>query len=426
MTQILPSNSFWSMLPDMVGTGIDRYYQAQDRKNARTTEERNQLLQQLGLLEKQAQAGADVNAQISTIMEKLGMGKVTPATTAGQEREKILKTPDKSIEVKGFDMPGGAPIQGFTVKGKETISDDRYRKAGLPTNLDREREGVDRQVTAIKARAAKGEQITPYEASLAGIKTQQQVGMEGAQTASAFMGKTAPTYIKEWVLRNGGRIKATGADNNVDEMIGEAYGAFLERFGDKIPEQDRTNAKADFTAAAYDLLKDQENMDMEKAKLDLQRWIASNRSRGGGSTTSPEDSGKLVDMLTRMGNGVENDIATTFGTQQKVFMQALLQGMKPEQMGANRVGYESFVQQVSKLNKIRAASAAAARGLSSDPTVLSILDELSNGSSSAAPADGSAPRPKRLTRDGREIITADQKAYLQANGKWDASKYVVE
>jgi len=414
------------MLPDMVGTGIDRYYQAQDRKNARTTEERNQLLQQLGLLEKQAQAGADVNDQISTIMERLGMGKVTPAVTPGQEREKILKTPERSINFQGVDVPGGVPVLPFTIKGKETISDDRFRKAGLPTRLDREKEGVDRTITDIKARAARGEKVTPYEASLAGIRTEQQVGLEGAKSASEFMGKTAPTYIKEWVTRNGGRINVTGPKKNVDEMIGEAYGAFLERFGDKIPEQDRTNAKADFAAAAYDLLNEQSKMDLQKAELDLRREIASICSRDGGNKTDPKSSNKLIDMLTHMDNEVENDIATTFGTQQKVFMSALLQGRKPEQMGANRVGYESFVQQVSKLNKIRAASAAAARGLSSDPTVLSILDELSNGSSSAAPADGSAPRQKRTTRDGREIITADQKAYLQANGKWDASKYVVE
>lgn len=432
--QVIPSQSFWAMLPQMTSQALDRYYEGKDRKTAKEERERNQTLQQLGILQTQAAQGADVNDEISKLLEKIGLPNVSPRETPEQLQARIMAMPESSFSMPDIEVPwtglpsgGGAPIQGFEVKGRDSVSDDELRRARLPTRFERKREDVESsgldvqgQINAIKARAARGEEITEHEANLAGIKTRQQVGLEGATNVATFIKGNAGPYIKEWFAKNGGQV----GPNNMDTMIDQSYGAFVERFGDKIPESARTDARAYFAEEAYQLYKDRLDEDYRRNQLGLQREIANLRNRGG---SDPETSGRLVDMLTRMGNGIENDIQTTFQGRTHMLMQELVKMQQNPNYKSQLPGIDEFRAQVQKLEQVRSASAMAAMGLTTDPKLQEMLTTIASGTptGTGAPTGGQGTAPP-VMRGGKRVITSDMKQYLMSQGAWDASKYVVD
>lgn len=440
--QVAPT-SFWSMLPSITGQAIGQYQQSSDRNHAEQDRQRGILLQQLGILQSQAANGADVNGQISDLMSKLGMSGAQPAQTPAQLRQQIMNTPDATVPgmtpqvVQDGKVVGTAPeaaTSDTTIKGIDRFTDQQRHLAGLQTSGEVSRDQaatsdaqLQTKINAIKSRAASGQPVSDYEASLAGINTPGQVGMENAGKVTDFVNKNADGYVKEWLLKNGGRIVQNGPKANTEQMIDQAFGSFMDRYGDKIPPQSATDARAAFAKSAYGVLQDQNDLDLKRQQMQLQYAIADLKKKSGAGV-DPELSGKLVDQINRVADGLEKQQKDMGGANQSVFMAALMAGKKPQDMGALADSYTQFADVTTRLNAARSAAAGVARGLSSDPQVQHFLDIASGVDKAQAdkPTGQQSTSPQPRAKDNRLIVSQQEKIQLQKMGKWNDSKFVVQ
>lgn len=408
-TIILPPNSFWSVLPQITKSALDSYQNAQDREEQRKARERAEDLQRLGILQNAANSGADVNSEISKIWQRVGITG-TPTDTPAQDRIKLEKMPEKSTSFTIPTIPGviGGKVD---VGGRDKVSDDRLARAGLTTNVQKEEQAF-----------ARGSRT--YETG----KREREIALRPLKEASevqTYVAQSAPGFVAEWLQRNGGRI----TPENGEQLIDQAYGTFLERFGSNIPVELQDDGRSAFAAAAYGAYKEQQNQDMERARLDIQkaelglrRAALANRGSGG---VDPETSGRLLDSLTKMGNGLQNDITAIAGAKEKVWMQMLISGQTPPQ-GEEGAAFAEFADRVQRLEAVRTASARVAAGMTGDKETADLLLGISAPMARTTEPVGGTTITVQRTADGRQIITSDQREFLKARGKWNASKYKVE
>ena len=168
---VLPSTSFWSMLPQITQSGVGTYWQAQDRKTKKEEEERAKLMQQITLLGQQADLGSDVNDQMNELMAKIGLGGTKAAETPNQLKNRILnaKDLDISITADSLSISGERRIEeggeGAMYHRRERRPGSFSRVITLPSRVDTgkvEAKSVDGVLTIVlpKAQEAKAKQIT--------------------------------------------------------------------------------------------------------------------------------------------------------------------------------------------------------------------------------------------------------------------------
>lgn len=406
----LQSNSFWSMLPQITQSAIGAYQNAQDREEQKKARKRVEDLQQLGILQNAAQGGAEVNDQIEKLARSIGLTDFITPVTSAQDRGRIEKMPEKNVDLKVAPMAGLNFGINTTIKGKESVTDDRLKRAGLETRDEksqREFAGTQR------------------------ARTTTMAPLQDFAAVQQYVASQAPAYIRQWMANN----KTPITEANAGQMIDQAYGAWLTTQGDRIPESMRSDARAAFASVAFETKQEQDkekfNRDIELARINLEKQrIAIARTNAGGGGTGNQY--RITDDINAMTNGLMRYLDDIPAAQKFEFQQAMMRGVKPEGMAeTRRDAYVQFVDATQRVRIGQRLNAMAIGGGVNTPEYDALLKQLSSerpggGAGVTQPGTTSDATTTRQMRGNKMVVTPEEKRRLLINHTWDPDIHVLQ
>lgn len=405
------------MLPQITQTAMSAYQNAQDREEQKKARKRVEDLQQLGILQNAAQGGAEVNQQIERLAGRLGIESFIAPVTSAQDRGRIEKMPEK-----GFKLDV-APVAGLNfgvtadIKGRESVTDDRLKRAGLET----------RDEKAIREFAGTQRARTTTMAPLQDFAAVQQ-----------YIASQAPAYIRQWMAKNKTPITA----ENAEQMVDQAYGEWFATQGDRIPESMRSDGRAAFASVAFETKQAQEKdaftREIETARINLERARVAiargelNRRGSGGGGGGGGDQYRITDDLNALSSGLMRYLDNIPTAQKFEFQQAMMRGVKPEGMiETRRAAYIEFMDATQRVGIAQRLNAMAIGGGVGTPEYDTLLKQLSSarpGGRTETVAPGTTPdvTTTRQMRGTKMVVTPEEKRRLLINHTWDPAIHVLQ
>lgn len=417
----IESPGFWGSLAQ----GIDRGWQIGRDLNERDYQRKHQeeqdnfirTMQQIGVLMQQREQGGEVDQELGNLGDKVGMNLRNLSATPMQRQSRILRMPEKGTSIN-VSAATGIPQGDIKIRGREDVTDDELRVAGLPTRAQRATEGFEGARATSGTNYLAGKPTTRAERSVLGVKSEDQLKLEETGNQLEFVNKQAPNYAKEWIATHGQRIEP----KNVPNAVNEAYGAFRERYGnDVIPPDIDTDARAAFGAAFYDALQAQSEMDLRASEVAIQRLRA---AKDVGS-----DELERVKALQAHATALRLSMETTYRDRMQLYMQMLTSGSDRAVPPDQQLDYQKFVRDYQKANAAQAAVGLANRGLWKDPRVQELIDFSMSGVEDPATVGqkpgGGAGATFETDRQGRTFVSPQEKLELQRQGLWDDRKFII-